>query len=43
MCFTIFTGLEEVMEFLERSLPGVEIAVAHGKVIFCQVKRFTWG
>lgn len=24
-------GLEEVMEFLERSLPEVEIAVAHGK------------
>lgn len=27
------TGLEEVMEFLEKSFPTVEIAIAHGKVV----------
>ena len=31
---TLLTGLEEVMEFLEQSYPNIEIAIAHGKVIF---------
>lgn len=31
------TGLEEVMEFLEQSFPNLEIAIAHGKVIFLHI------
>lgn len=31
------TGLEEVMEFLEQSFPNLEIAIAHGKVIFLYI------
>lgn len=35
-CFTFisFSGLEEVMKFLEQSFPDIEIAIAHGKVFF---------
>lgn len=44
-CFTfpshwfanMITGLEEAMEFLEQSFPDVQIAIAHGKVIFSRL------
>lgn len=34
------TGLEEVMEFLEQSFPNIEIAIAHGKVIFLYILNY---
>lgn len=33
-------GLEEVMEFLEQSFPNVDIAIAHGKVIFPYILNY---
>lgn len=44
-CFTLpshwfanmITGLEEAMEFLQQSFPDVQIAIAHGKVIFSRL------
>lgn len=37
MQHALLTGLEEVMEFLEQSFPNLEIAIAHGKVIFLHI------
>lgn len=40
MQHALLTGLEEVMEFLEQSYPNVEIAIAHGKVIFLYIVNY---